>query len=699
MQASTLQSRINKLTIYSLILVGIIIVFVAAGYSYIKFSVTRNAFIDSIRSSTPSQIQQILPTLLVDEQKGGLTLILDKIKLDENLSDISFVPIESISELKIKYKNCNFGVVINECLNGININLIVPIKLGSNFYGYLIKSKKMISFSIQSQQIYLIEFFIFLLMLIFVIQFLSLSKLTSKEVPKSLNALVVWVSSELNTSDNKMTKPSLNFSEFNNLAEKISFLIKEKEEQRVQAKLGRMASQVSHDIRSPLSALNMITSTLDEVSEDKRAIIRSSIQRINDIANDLLKKGKSPQTDVTIESTQQTKADSLLTSAVESILSEKRVQFKNKIKIQISLDTSKAYGIFVAINESEFKRVLSNIINNAVEAIGDKTGVVNLTLEKQNDSAVIKITDNGPGIPEKILVKLGKESVSFGKENSDSGSGLGVLHAKNTIESYAGSFSIQSMQGKGTTITLSLPISTTPVWFLETLNINQDETLIICDDDSSIHSLWKERFSSYPNLKILNFSTLKEIENWLSVTENLNSSFRLLIDFEFSNENGDGLSLISKYNLNKKSILVTSHFEESNIINKCISDDIKQIPKNLAGIVPIKILTEPEKIDAVILDDEELQERLWQFAAIQRGKNIIFLKTTDQLFHKLSTINTDTPIYIDSKLGDGIKGEDIALHLNKLGYKNLYLTTGYSAEDFKHLTFLKGVIGKTPKFD
>lgn len=461
----------------------------------------------------------------------------------------------------------------------------------------------------------------------------------------------------------------------------------------------QLASQVVHDIRSPLSALNMITSTLDEVSEDKRAIIKSSIQRINDIANDLLKKGKGGNQDISSEVGQKLKSDSLLTSAVESILSEKRVQFRNKIKIQISLDTSKAYGIFVAINESEFKRVLSNIINNAVEAIGDNVGVVNLTLEKQNNSAIIKITDNGPGIPENILEKLGKESVTFGKENSDSGNGIGVLHAKNTIESYGGSFSIQSTQGKGTTITLSLPISTTPVWFLEALNINQDETLIICDDDSSIHSLWKERFSSYPNLKILNFSTLKEIENWLSISENLNSSFKLLIDFEFSNESGDGLSLISKYNLNKKSILVTSHFEESNIIKKCISDDIKQIPKNLAGIVPIKIITESEKIDALILDDEELQERLWQFAAIQRGKKIVFLKTPDQLFQKLSTINTDTPIYIDSKLADGRKGEDIALHLNKLGYTNLYLTTGYSAEDFKHLSFLKGVIGKTPKFE
>jgi signal transduction histidine kinase len=56
--------------------------------------------------------------------------------------------------------------------------------------------------------------------------------------------------------------------------------------------LSEVASQVAHDIRSPLSALNMVSSELGEVPEEKRLLIRNSIQRINDIANDLLAKGK-----------------------------------------------------------------------------------------------------------------------------------------------------------------------------------------------------------------------------------------------------------------------------------------------------------------------------------------------------------------------------------------------------------------------
>ena len=60
-----------------------------------------------------------------------------------------------------------------------------------------------------------------------------------------------------------------------------------------EAVLGRMASQVSHDIRSPLSALTMLINQLTDVPEDKRTLIRSSFNRINDIANTLLEKSKA----------------------------------------------------------------------------------------------------------------------------------------------------------------------------------------------------------------------------------------------------------------------------------------------------------------------------------------------------------------------------------------------------------------------
>ncbi|MBI4655550.1 MAG: hypothetical protein HY746_02260, partial [Elusimicrobia bacterium] len=51
---------------------------------------------------------------------------------------------------------------------------------------------------------------------------------------------------------------------------------------------------------------------------------------------------------------------------------------------------------------------------------------------------------------------------------------------------------------------------------------------------------------------------------------------------------------------------------------------------------------------------------------------------------------------IDSELGDGIKGEDIAKTLNEKGFSNIYLETGHPAENFAHLSFIKKVISKEP---
>src|SRR5262249_13643075 len=69
--------------------------------------------------------------------------------------------------------------------------------------------------------------------------------------------------------------------------------LRKSKEDNIRAKATmEIAAQVSHDIRSPLSALNMIMGTLQSLPEEKRLIIRNATQRINDISNQLLQKAK-----------------------------------------------------------------------------------------------------------------------------------------------------------------------------------------------------------------------------------------------------------------------------------------------------------------------------------------------------------------------------------------------------------------------
>ena len=369
-----------------------------------------------------------------------------------------------------------------------------------------------------------------------------------------------------------------------------------------------LSQQVSHDIRSPVAALNLILSDLDQMPEQKRIIARSAIQRINDIANSLLEKSKRSYVsskETTMVSTKDSKADRhsdsmktqpvLLSSVVESLLSEKRIQLREHSNIQLEQDFSGSYGSFSLVNPQEFQRLLSNIINNSVEAFIEGKGAINVQLHKDNKYIQLTIADTGRGIPENIINMLGERGFSYGKETSqNSGSGLGIYHAKKTIESWNGIFSIQSQINVGTKIQISLPICQTPSWFVEELILVPGSILYSVDDDQSIHGIWGQRCSTKKfqdsNIQLKSMTSAKEF-----IKEVKTYSFQhldqmiFLIDFEFLNQNINGLELIESLQLQKYSYLVTSRYEDSEIIKKCNILGVKLIPKSLAGVVPIII--------------------------------------------------------------------------------------------------------------
>lgn len=372
------------------------------------------------------------------------------------------------------------------------------------------------------------------------------------------------------------------------------------------------AKQVAHDIRSPLSALNMIASTLTEISEEKRVIIRQVSQRINDIANNLLKQSKvilkgessedrksalSTYSLPTIKITENT----MLVALIDSIISEKRIQSRDKMNIQIEGNLIEGYGLFADVCASELSRVFSNLIDNSIEAIDSNQGRIAISLEcesRQNGRELgevkIRIKDNGKGIPPSILGKLGKTGVSYGKHSSFNGFGLGIIHAAQTVESYGGSIKFESEDGTGTLVTLSLPQSKSPKWLAEKLDLVPNQTIISVDDDRTIHQIWQQRISSAMSsgnqIAHLAFSSPQIFEKWWRENAaDIGSNVLFLLDYEFIGSDTNGLELINTLAIESKSVLVTSKFEESDVLNKAQKMGIRLIPKGLSPIVPIFI--------------------------------------------------------------------------------------------------------------
>jgi two-component sensor histidine kinase len=313
------------------------------------------------------------------------------------------------------------------------------------------------------------------------------------------------------------------------------------------------------------------------VPEHTRILVRDAISQIRDIVNNL--DPKALQKDKTLTQ---------IAVLIELIVSERRVAFKNEtvsIESQFSVD---AYHLFVETIPTEMKRVITNLINNAVEALpADKKGNVTILLEKENDFAVIRVQDNGAGMPESLLSTI-LDNPTTTKEK---GSGLGLSHAKKTVEQFGGKIELQSIIGKGTTVSLFMPIHQPPFWFLEKLSIQTDDKIICVDDSVSIWNMWQERFKLLRDSIQLEYCANKD-----ALLRVLSSEPRerciYLVDYEFSGQKYNGIDLIKRILKHKKPndqvFLATSRFDEKEVVEFCQEERIKIIPKFYASIINIE---------------------------------------------------------------------------------------------------------------
>jgi two-component system sensor histidine kinase ResE len=120
------------------------------------------------------------------------------------------------------------------------------------------------------------------------------------------------------------------------------------------------------------------------------------------------------------------------------------------IKIGVSLEAP----LYVQGNETGLERVITNLLQNAIEHT-PKNGSITLTTSMEADKAIVSVSDTGSGIGEKDLPHIFER---FYKGESASGSGLGLSIVKELVNQHKGEIDIKSTNGKGTTITMKLPV-------------------------------------------------------------------------------------------------------------------------------------------------------------------------------------------------------------------------------------------------
>ena len=465
-----------------------------------------------------------------------------------------------------------------------------------------------------------------------------------------------------------------------------------------------IAAQVAHDIRSPLVALDAALKHTSQLPEKQRVIVRHAVNRIRDIANNLLEKNRQQAGTPAATNTtagghviSEPPTVHLLSSLIDPVITEKRLSFESKPGINIDFKlTRESYGLFAGLAPVEFRRMLSNLVNNAVEALGDK-GAVDVHLTHEDKTIVLTVSDDGKGIPPEILAKLGRRGETHGKVG---GSGLGLFHARTTAESWGGSLEITSTPGHGTAVTIKLPRATAPAGFVPVLILPPSRPVVVLDDDETIHQVWQGRFDSARvkehDIEIIHFSEPDKLRAWVKADPAKAKSAVCLFDYELLGFKETGLSLAEELGLCGKTILVTSRYEEPRIIEECARLNIRMIPKGLADFVPISISAPAPPARAVLLDDDALTHMNWQDAAQEHGIELIALTDPAEFLARLGEFPKDIPLYIDSEIGDNVKGEDIAADLKEKGFTNICLATGHPPERFAHLPWLRVISKEAP---
>lgn len=344
-----------------------------------------------------------------------------------------------------------------------------------------------------------------------------------------------------------------------------------------------MADQMVHDIRSPLAALEIIAKSVSHLPDDRRVLLRSVIGRIKDIASNL-----SNQKTKIVAST--TKAH-WLAGLLDLLVAEKNEQLRSRPEIVLSCTVdNEARSIFVRGDSSQLKAVISNLINNAAEAIAGP-GAIEIRLKQAGENCVLDIVDTGRGIPPEVLAQLGKSKVSHQKEG---GQGIGLFTAFQAMESLGGSVDIESKLGEGTRVSLKIPRAAAPEWFQSRLEIRAGTKVICVDDDPTVHQIWRERLKELEGFEgakdLVSFFDPEKFVHWFEKQRGAREASDpclILCDHEFGSAALSGVQVIRRLGVENSSYLVTCAFENEALQDLCTQSKIKILPKPLTPVVAI----------------------------------------------------------------------------------------------------------------
>ena len=279
-------------------------------------------------------------------------------------------------------------------------------------------------------------------------------------------------------------------------------------EQHFHQVLSGLGIELAHDIRSPVAAIRTLANTPGDLSDSEKLIISRAASRVEEIAESVMTKFRGHRLGLGQEETKPSgNADESVATMLTSLVEEKRIKFRHLPEIQLSLNILPEVAIHRCKNADVVTRVVSNLIDNACEALASDirrlasdSGVITVrALLEADHNICIEIGDNGPGLPAKVSELLAKQTgsesiLTTGQSSKPTGNGIGLLAAKRNIEKIDGKFVISSREGEGVVVKILLPASSEMPHVRSGASSQSSVTreFVLLEDDPWIQDAWLE---------------------------------------------------------------------------------------------------------------------------------------------------------------------------------------------------------------
>lgn len=212
--------------------------------------------------------------------------------------------------------------------------------------------------------------------------------------------------------------------------------------------IGQLAAGVAHEIRNPLTALKGFTQLLRNKYIEQSYyfdIMGTEIDRINLIVNEFMTLAKPHYNSFQFNDIER------ILQSVLSILETQAMLLGVEVDYQTQENLPKVY-----CNENQLKQVFLNVIKNAFEAMLEGgTVTISVRYEPSEQLIHIKIQDQGTGMPEDVMKRIGEPFLT----TKEKGTGLGLMVSSRIIEEHRGTMHITSQPGEGTLIDIQLPLN------------------------------------------------------------------------------------------------------------------------------------------------------------------------------------------------------------------------------------------------